>query len=81
MSVARVTKDQIKSEIDKVREEYLEVLYRIVQSLEGPSSRGPQPQGDEAGWRRFVSEMYGSTADAPLKRWPAGASEERLALE
>jgi hypothetical protein len=83
MSAARVTKDQIKSEIDKVRDEYLEVLYRIVRSFEEPSSRVPQPQseGDEAHWRRFVAEMYGSTADAPLKRWPAGAPEERLALE
>ena len=84
MSVARVTKEQIKSEIDKVGDEYLEVLYRIVRSLEESDPRGPQSQpgaGDEAAWRRFVAEMYGSTSDAPLKRWPEGTPEERRALE
>ncbi len=84
MSVAKVTKEQIKSEIDKVRDEYLEVLYRIVQSLEGSDPGGPQLQagaGDEAGWHRFVADMYGATADAPLQRWPEGTPEERHALE
>jgi len=33
-AVAEITKERIKSEIDKVREEYLGVLYRIVLALE-----------------------------------------------
>ena len=81
---ARVTKEQIKSEIDKVRDEYLGVLYRIVVALEEPGRTPPTPEragADDIGWSQFISEMYGSMADAPLERWPEGASEERLALE
>ena len=74
---AKVTKEQIKSEIDKVRDEYLGVLYRIVVALEEPARTGT----DGNGWSQFISEMYGSMADAPLERWPVGVPEERLALE
>jgi hypothetical protein len=73
----RVTKEQIKLEVDKVRDEYLSVLYRIILALEQPE----QGRARETGWAQFVSEMYGSTADAPLARWPEGLAEERLALE
>ena len=76
-SVARITKEQIKSEVDKVREEYLDVLYRIILALEEPT----KTLGGVTRWSQFISEMYGSTADAPLQLWPAGASEGRLALE
>jgi len=83
-SAAKITKEQIKSEIDKVREEYLGVLYRIVLSLEEPARdpRMREPGGaDQTGWNQFISEMYGSTADAPLERRPEGLAETRLALE
>ena len=79
---AKITKEQIKHEVDKVHDEYLGVLYRIILALEEPLKALSQPEPAGAiGWSRFISEMYGSTADAPLQRWPQGASEERLALE
>lgn len=81
---ALVTKEQVKSEVDKVRDEYLGVLYRIILALEEPDKMTPRPEigGDrKAGWHQFIAEMYGSTADAPLERWPEGLPEERLALE
>jgi hypothetical protein len=77
---ARVTKEQIKSEIDKVRDEYLDVLYRIVRTLEEPALPAPR-EGAEVAWSQFIAEMYGATADAPLQRWPEGFPEERLPLE
>jgi hypothetical protein len=81
-STARITKEQIKSEVDKVRDEYLSVLYRIILALEEPTKTLPHPElGGANGWRQFIAEMYGSTADAPLERWPEGVSEERLAFE
>lgn len=82
--MAEITKDQIKSEIDKVKEEYLGVLYRIVLSLEEPakpSAGRAERRGEEIGWDRFISEMYGSTADAPLERGDEGLPESRLAFE
>jgi hypothetical protein len=78
---ASITKEQIKSEVDKVRDEYLGVLYRIILALEEPARRPHPEPGEAVGWSQFISELYGSTADAPLQRWPEGASEERLALE
>jgi hypothetical protein len=79
---ARITKEQIKHEIDKVGDEYLGVLYRIILALEEPMKGLPPSElGGVTGWSQFISEMYGSTADAPLERWPEGVPEERLALE
>jgi hypothetical protein len=81
-STARITKEQIKHEVDKVGDEHLGVLYRIILALEEPMKGPPRPElGGDASWSQFISEMYGSTADAPLERWPEGVSEERLALE
>ncbi len=69
----RITKEQLKSEIDKVRDENLEVLYRIVIALEAPASDEPPPASSEAffdpeEWRRFIAETYGSCADSPIER-------------
>jgi hypothetical protein len=64
---ASITKEQIKSEVDKVRDEYLGVLYRIILALEEPAKAPSHRElGEAAGWSQFLSEMYGSTADAPL---------------
>ena len=73
-----VTRDLLKSEIDKVREEYFAVLYRIIQALEEPGSK---PRTPEADWRQFVAETYGSFADDPLDRREQGTSQDRIPLE
>lgn len=81
----KITKEQIKSEIDKVREENLGVLYRVVRSLEEPARLRPvkadRADTDEASWRQFVAEMYGSMADAPIERGAQGTLESRLAFD
>jgi len=78
----RSAKEQIKHQVDKVGDEHLGVLYRIILALEEPTKGPPRPELDGAvSWSQFISEMYGSTADAPLERWPEGVFEERLALE
>jgi hypothetical protein len=79
----KITKEQIKSEIDKVRDEYLGALYRIVLAFEDPvrSGRKDEAESEDLDWSRFVSEMYGSTADAPLERGEQGLLDPRLALE
>jgi hypothetical protein len=84
-AASEITKERLKSEIDKVSEEYLSVLYRIILALEEPgkgqSGRAKRAQADQASWSRFVAEMYGSTADAPLDRAAQGQPDSRLKLE
>ena len=77
-----VTKELIKSEIDKVRDENLAVLYRVVCSLEEPVALpGSLSFRDEAEWHRFLDEIYGSTAETPIERGEQGEYETRLPLE
>ena len=59
-----VTKELIKTEIDKVRDDNLEVLYAIVRALEEPDPSIV----DEQSWQQFVADTYGSLADAPIER-------------
>lgn len=77
-----ITKALVKDEIDKVPSEHLPILYRIIQALEGPveamrgvrAKKASPPQED---WHRFITETYGSFADAPIERGPQGRYEER----
>ena len=70
-----VTKELLKSEIEKVQDQYLGVLYRIIKALEEPSSGNWQT--DAAAWKTFVSETYGSMAESPIERGPQGEFEVR----
>ena len=72
-----ITKDLLKTEIDRVPEEHLGVLYKIVKALEEP----PREEPDEASWKAFIAETYGSTADAPIERGEQGSYEVREPLE
>lgn len=72
-----VTKDLLKAEIDKVPEEHLGVLYKIVKALEEPLRK----ELDEAAWKAFVAEAYGSMGDAPIERGEQGSYEVREPLE
>ena len=71
-----VTKELLKSEIDKVGDENLDVLYKIILSLEG--SVDPE---DSEGWSTFVAATYGSFADHPLERGEQGRYETRIPFE
>lgn len=70
-----VTKELLKSEIEKVQDQYLGVLYRIIKALEEPAPG--RRQDDEAAWKAFVSETYGSMAESPIERGPQGDFEIR----
>jgi len=77
-----ITKEQLKAEIDNVREEDLGVLYRIVLALEAtPSSAAAPGQAetdfDAEEWRAFVARTYGSCADSPIERGDQGIAEVR----
>lgn len=69
-------REQVKAEIDKVRDRYLDVLFRTIRSLETPA----RPENDAATWRQFIAATYGCLADAPIERWEPGALEVREPL-
>lgn len=68
-------RERIKLEIDKVREENLPVLLKIVQALEEPVGRRSQRRTTE--WREFLDDTFGSCQDAPLQRGGQGQLERR----
>ena len=70
-----LTKDLIKTEIDRVQDEYLEVLYRIIKALEHPVDSGRSTT-----WREFVTQTYGCLSNTPIDRGDQGGYERRDAL-
>lgn len=68
-------RDLIKQEIDKVREENLHVLLKIVQALEEAVSR-TDPRRD-SDWRSCLDETHGSLHQARLERGLQGELETR----
>jgi hypothetical protein len=81
--VGVITKALLKAEIDKVPEQNLGVLYKIVKALE---DAGEEPQNagreDEAvSWKTWIAETYGSMGDAPIERGGQGSYEIREPLE
>lgn len=75
-----ITKEQLKTEIDKVPEENLGVLYKIIKALEEPAAPRESAFESPAQWRAFIAETYGSTANAPLERGEQGSYEVRETL-
>jgi hypothetical protein len=78
-----VTKDLLKAEIDKVPEQNLGVLYKIVKALEDPDegTHARFQAEDAASWKAWIAETYGSTGDAPIERGGQGSYEVREPLE
>ena len=81
--VSAITKERLKAEIDKVPEENLGILYRIVKALEEPreDSDLPVQAADATAWKAWIAETYGSTADAPIERGEQGSYEVREPFE
>lgn len=71
-----VTRDLIKEEIDKVQDQYLDTLYKIIRSL-----MNPQEAQDNSEWFAFVEQTYGSFASDPILRETQGQYEIRESLE
>lgn len=81
-----ITNEVIKTEIDKVQEKYLEVLYKIIKIFESPSDRKTSDTELSAGvaqqsWQRFVAETYGSLSDDPIERGDQDVYEIREAVK
>jgi len=70
-----ITKEQLKSEIEKVPDEYIDALYKIIRALE---KREVQLPGE--GWLDFISQTYGCMQDNPISRGKQGAFDIRSEL-
>jgi hypothetical protein len=85
-----ITKELLKSAIDKVPDEYLEILYRILKAFEIPVGEPTTNDIENArhskktkvlNWPKFIRETYGSLAEAPIQRGDQGKFEIREAID
>ena len=75
-----VTRDLIKEEIDRMQEEYLEILYRIIKALESPLDSDESSPGTTvpaSNWEEFIEATYGCLTDNPIERGEQGQFEIR----
>lgn len=72
-----VTRDMLKAEIDLIREEHLEILYRILKAFETREGQ----VSSVVDWKSFVEETYGSLSTAPIIREQQGTYEKRDTLK
>jgi hypothetical protein len=79
-----VTRELLKSEIDRVQDDYLEVLHRIIQALASPTdvvAVSSQGAVETSSWRKFIEDTYGCLADDPIERGEQGQYEVREVIE
>jgi len=83
-----ISRALLKSEIDKVKAEYLDALYRIVKGLENGASKASiattselQDVNTSLDWQTFVAKTYGCMADSQISRGEQGIAESREEIE
>ncbi|HPQ39541.1 MAG TPA: hypothetical protein PLV45_04135 [bacterium] len=80
-----INKQQIKDEIDNVKDEDLLIVYRIVQALAKTPSMESSPKRVKskrrANWYKFLDNMFGCMSDDPIVRGTQGEIETRDAIE
>jgi hypothetical protein len=77
--VGMIDRKLLKTEIDKVKSEHLELLYGIIKLLEDGRQRPEVGAGPD--WHEFVANTYGCLAEAPISRGDQGHFESREAME
>ena len=83
-----ITKEKIKTEIDNLKDDYLEILYRIIKALEMPigevteqtATTSKQSPKGQAEWHNFIQETYGCLSETPIERGDQGVYEVREAI-
>jgi len=66
-----ITRSLLKEEIDKVKDDYLEILYKLIRALETPlnSEKFFIPKETEIlNWNVFIESTYSCMADDPIYR-------------
>ena len=77
-----ITKDILKQEIDRIQEEYVDILYDVIKAFERPARQVPSthPSSHEQ-WEAFLDKFAGCFAEAPLCRGKQGTYEVRDTLQ
>ena len=74
-----ISRKLLKTEIDKVKSEHLELLYGIIKLLENGA---PVAEAEtHLDWHEFVANTYGCLSDAPISRGEQGHYESRETIE
>ena len=78
-----VTKEMIKSEIDRVQNEYLEPLYKIIKAFEESDDPTALKHSNDnnSEWKKFINSTYGCLFDSPIERADQGEYEIRENIE
>ncbi len=81
-----ITKEILKSEIDRVKNEYLEPLYKIIKAFEASDIIKDQNLSNNnietaANWQQFINSTYGCLSDAPIERGYQSKFEDREIFE
>jgi hypothetical protein len=75
-----VTKELIKSEIDKVQNDYLEPLLKIIKAFEAPIHTSNKFE-TKLDWEKFINATYGCLKDSPIERGIQGQYENRKGIQ
>lgn len=76
-----ITKELLKKEIDKVNNDYLDVLYRVIKAFELPQENDYPGKSKKLSWANFINETYGSLSNDPIERGEQGEYEKREKIE
>ena len=80
-----ITKELVKAEVEKVNDDYLEVLYKIIKVFEAPRdlelTTSIAKRDGELEWHAFIAQTYGSLANDPIERGDQGRYEIREAMQ
>lgn len=74
-----ITRELLKEEIDKIEDQYLDALYKIITAIKPSHPTITEMTVTE--WHKFIDETYGSLASDPIQRWPQGEYEIRESIE
>lgn len=76
-----VTKELVKAEIEKLNDDYILVLYKIIKALESLTSndylKGISKKDKSLEWHQFINETYGCLSESPIERGIQGEFEVR----
>lgn len=85
-----ITKELIKAEIEKVNDNYLDMLYKIIKIFEAPvdlnfsaakNGSSAVSKDETFDWKAFVAQTYGSLAENPIERGSQGHYEVRETIQ
>ncbi len=78
-----VKRETLKKEIDKVQDQYLGVLFKIIKTFEIPDKSDDflEIETDRQDWFEFIDKFAGCLEDDPIERGPQGEFEVRERID